>query len=175
MTHPKVSIVTATWNRGKHLVPTLKSALQQDFQDFEIIVVGDGCTDDTEQVLQPYLSDRLRWINLPHNTGSQAFPNNAGIAAARGEYIAYLGHDDIWDKSHLNHLNVALHGNGAADFCVSGCISYGPLDSNFYRVTGFFERPDDPFVHFVPPSAIMHRRSAVKTSGMWRSPHRVRR
>ncbi|NJM35965.1 MAG: hypothetical protein HC850_16185, partial [Rhodomicrobium sp.] len=67
----------------------------------------------------------------------------------------YIGHDDIWDWQHLAMLHALLESRANTDFAVSGCISYGPPESNFYRVTGFFENPGDEFIHFVPPSAIM--------------------
>ncbi len=93
---PKVSVILSTWNRGRHILPTLHSVLRQSFRDFDLHIIGDGCDDDTEHVLKPYLSQRVRWFNLSRRQGNQAFPNNVGIARSRGRYIAYQGHEDLW-------------------------------------------------------------------------------
>jgi glycosyltransferase involved in cell wall biosynthesis len=97
---PVFSIVVATYNRGRHIIPTIDSVLGQSFGNFELLVVGDGVADDTlEHVTR--LDSRVGVISLPWNSGSQATPNNIGISAAKGEYIAYLGHDDLWMPDHL--------------------------------------------------------------------------
>src|SRR3954447_13231262 len=96
---PSFTVVVATFDRGPHIVPTLESALAQTFRDFELLVVCDGPTDETLHYV-PQGDARVRVIGLPEHSGSQAAPNNAGIAAARGRYIAYLGHDDIWMPDH---------------------------------------------------------------------------
>jgi glycosyltransferase involved in cell wall biosynthesis len=92
---PFFTVVVATFNRGRHIVPAIEAALDQTFTDFELLVIGDGVTDDTLDHV-PRGDLRVGVIGLPWNSGSQARPNNVGIAAARGRYIAYLGHDDIW-------------------------------------------------------------------------------
>lgn len=171
---PSITVVLSTWNRGRHIIPTLELALQQNFADFEILIVGDGCDDDTGNTLQPYLSDRVKWINLACRSGSQSFPNNAGIAAAWGEYIAYLGHDDIWTKDHLASLVATIADGEGCDFAVAGCIYHGPPDSDYQLVTGLFESDDEKFVHFFPPSSVMHRRDVVRRIGPWRAPDRIR-
>ena len=92
----------------------------------------------------------MKWINLARRGGSQSFPNNVGIAMARGEYIAYLGHDDVWTKDHLASLNATLTEGEACDFAVGGCVYHGPPESRFQLVTGLFERDDDKFSDFFP-------------------------
>jgi hypothetical protein len=172
---PTVSVIIATWNRGALLLPTLQSALAQQYKDFEIIVVGDGCTDDTEAHIQPFLSENVRWINLPHNTGSQSFPNNVGIAAARGTYIAYLGHDDIWDAAHLGALCNILDTSPEIDFAIAGGLLHGPPDSMFETITGMFEDAEAAaFKHFFPPTTMMHRKSSLRQIGLWRAPMRLK-
>src|SRR3954453_5561675 len=101
---PRVTIITATYNYSSVLRYAIKSALEQTFQDFEHWIIGDGCTDDSDEVVRSFNDPRLHWHNLPENVGSQFAPNNKGLELARGEYIAYLGHDDIWHPSHLAKL-----------------------------------------------------------------------
>lgn len=90
-----VSVVIASYNYGKYLPFALESALGQSYGNIEVIVVDDGSTDDTPQVIEPYLSDpRLRYIRQA-NAG-QPKTKNRGIAESRGEFIAFLDADDIW-------------------------------------------------------------------------------
>ena len=119
---PFFSIVLSTYGRGRHIGPTIVSLLGQSCADFELIVVGDGCDDETEATVRSFPQERIAWRNLPHNTGSQSFPNNEGISAARGAWIAYVGHDDIWAPDHLEALAATIAADPAVDFVVSGCV-----------------------------------------------------
>ena len=101
---PLVSVVIATYNWSAVLSYSIRTALWQSYSNVEILVVGDGCTDDSEQVVSSFGDSRLRWHNLPGNSGSQAGPNSAALDLARGEFIAYLGHDDVWHPTHLAWL-----------------------------------------------------------------------
>lgn len=170
---PFFSVVTATFGRGEHIRPTIEAALAQSFGDFELIVVGDGCTDETEEVVRSFHSERLRWVSLPLNSGSQSLPNNVGIRLARGKYIAYLGHDDIWAPDHLE----AIHAHAAeqqADFVVSGCVYHGPPESDFELVTGLFDDPQASLLHFFPPTSLAHRRDVSERIGGWNDPSVIR-
>lgn len=98
---PRVSVVTAAYNRANVLRLTIESLRAQTFAGWEMIVVGDACTDDTEDVVRSFGDPRIRFLNLPVNSGEQATPNNEGVRQARGEYIAFLNHDDLWAPEHL--------------------------------------------------------------------------
>ena len=106
---PQFSVIVPTYNRSRFIVPTLESALGQAHAPFEIIVVGDGGKDDSEEVIKREFGREVRWVGLSEHSGSQSAPNNAGIAAARGTHIAYLGHDDIWSPRHLEMLVAVLN------------------------------------------------------------------
>ena len=82
---PMVSVIIATFNWSAALRLAIRSVLGQTLQAFEILVVGDACTDDSEAVVEAFGDARIRWLNLAHNAGSQHAPNNAGLNAARGE------------------------------------------------------------------------------------------
>ena len=90
---PKVSVVIPTYNSSQFIVETLESVFAQTYKDYEIIVVDDGSTDNTKEVLQPYTS-RIKYIYKEN--GGPASARNVGIKSAQGEYIAFLDSDDRW-------------------------------------------------------------------------------
>ena len=164
----------ATFNRGGHILPTIESVLQQSFTDFELLVVGDACTDNTEAVVNAVNSSRIIWRNLERNSGGQSGPNNDGLRRARGKWICYIGHDDIWRPQHLNQFKQAIGANTAADFVVGGCIWHGPPDSDTNYVTGLFDTPEAAYHELFPPSSIGHSREVVERIGGWRAPLSIR-
>jgi glycosyltransferase involved in cell wall biosynthesis len=167
---PRFSIILATYNRGRHIAPTIESVLRQTFSDFELIVVGDGCTDGTERAVASFGTDRVSWHDLPHNSGSQSLPNNTGLQQARGAWIAYIGHDDIWANDHLARLEDLVRQEPTTDFAVSGCVFHGPPGSETYFVTGLFTDGTAAGEHFFPPSSIAHRADVVERIGKWPEP-----
>ena len=172
-TPPRFSVIVPTYNRSRFIVPTLESALEQTYARFEIIVIGDRCTDDTEQVVRQKFGRAIRWISFPEHSGSQSLPNNVGVQAAAGTHIAYLGHDDIWSPNHLELL-AAMFKRGSPDFAVSGCIYHGPSGSRYYQFTGLFEDSGTAFREFFPPSSIAHRRDLIARTGPWRDPREIK-
>jgi GT2 family glycosyltransferase len=95
-----VSVIIPTYNYGRFLREAIDSALAQTHRPIEVIVVDDGSTDDTPQVLAAY-GDRIRVIRQ-NNLGVGA-ARNTGIATARGEYLAFLDSDDIWKPQAIEH------------------------------------------------------------------------
>ena len=95
---PDVSVIVPTYNRLHALPASLASLLTAQEIDLEVIVVDDGSTDDTPRVLAAY-ADRIRVIRQANQGAGAA--RNAGIAAARGEYVAFLDSDDLWHPRKL--------------------------------------------------------------------------
>ena len=97
---PLVTFIVPTHNYGKYLLEAVDSALAQTYPNFELIVVDDGSTDNTPELMAP-LQDRVRYIRQEQRGPSAA--RNAGIKVARGELIAFLDADDLWlpDKTRL--------------------------------------------------------------------------
>jgi Glycosyl transferase family 2 len=166
---PKVSVIIATYNWSAVLRCAIESVLLQSFHDFELLVVGDACTDDSEAVVRSFRDPRIQWINLERNSGSQGVPNNHGISIARGEYIAYLGHDDIWYPTHLHSLVSKLE-EQSADLAGAATILYGPPESGVRAVSGVLEGDTFHGDDFLVPSSILHTRSLVDRIGFWRDP-----
>ncbi len=158
---PRVSVVIATYNWSSVLPYAIGSVLRQTYDDFEVVVVGDGCTDDSEAVVRAIGDPRVRWTNLPVNSGHQGTPNNEGIRQARGELIAYLGHDDLWFPHHLDASVRALD-QAAADVTYSLVACIGP-DAAFILPT----IPQPRRRTFSPPSGMVHRRIVAERTGGW--------
>jgi glycosyltransferase involved in cell wall biosynthesis len=91
---PRVSVILPTYNYGRFVGEAIQSVLGQTFQDFELIVVDDGSTDNTRDVVGSFTDPRLRYIYKENGGESSAY--NVGIHASSGEYIAFLDSDDIW-------------------------------------------------------------------------------
>ena len=102
-----ISIVIPLYNKAQSIPKTLDSVLAQTYKDFEIVVVDDGSIDDSARVVEELMKnspslqggDRGRLIRKPNGGVSSA--RNAGILAAKGEYIAFLDGDDLWGRDYL--------------------------------------------------------------------------
>ena len=92
---PLVSVIVTTYNRADLLSETLDSIINQTYKIFELIVVDDGSTDNTEEVVKKYNDSRLQYIKTD-NWGGPARPRNIGIKQSKGKYIAFCDDDDIW-------------------------------------------------------------------------------
>jgi hypothetical protein len=160
---PLVTVIIPTYNWSSVLPYSVGSALRQTFTDFEVLVVGDGCTDDSEAVVRGFGDERVRWVNLPANTGHQSEPNNEGLRRARGQFIAYLGHDDLWLPHHLSCLVAALEAGADLAFGITEII--GPEDG--FRVAVPFKLQYTPGA-WIPPTGVVHRRALTESAGGWR-------
>lgn len=95
-----VSVIIPTYNHRQFLGAALESVFSQTFTDYEVIVVNDGATDGTTEFLQPFINEsRIRYFEQT-NAGVAAARNRA-VAAAKGEYIAFLDDDDVWPMDKL--------------------------------------------------------------------------
>lgn len=164
---PRVTIITATYNYSSVLRYAIQSSLAQTFGDFEHLIIGDGCTDDSGEVVASFNDPRLHWRNLAQNSGSQSAPNNAGLAMARGEYIAYLGHDDLWHPSHLAALVKTLDESGA-EWAHPLAVMIGPPGSDVHWLAGLVPANGNVAAASFLTSGVMHRRSLVDKLGFWK-------
>jgi glycosyltransferase involved in cell wall biosynthesis len=164
---PLISVVVATFNWSQVLKLAIHSVLWQTEQNFELLIVGDACTDDSESVVKAFGDARIRWVNLPVNSGHQSAPNNAGIAMARGRYVAMLSHDDIWHPEHLRNMLSAIVSQdaGAASSLVE---MIGPPGSNYRILNGIYPRGGYAGAQAIVPSGLMVRRTVTQQIGGWK-------
>ena len=99
MVNPKVSIIIPTYNASTYIEETLESIFNQTFCDYEIIVIDDGSTDNTKDLLEKY-AHKITYI-YQENSGAPAKPRNVGIQRAKAPYIALFDADDIMLEKKL--------------------------------------------------------------------------
>jgi glycosyltransferase involved in cell wall biosynthesis len=109
---PTVSVVIPTYNRASRLESTIESVLHQEFEDFEVIVVDDASTDDTEEVVSGFDDPRVAYVAHERNMGGSA-ARNTGIEASTGTYIAFLDDDDEWLPGKLREQVDCLESRSA--------------------------------------------------------------
>ena len=161
---PLVSVIVPTYNSRATLRCALESIRRQDCTDFEVWVVGDGCTDGSGEVVAALKDPRFRWVNRATNSGSSSPGYREGLRRARGRYVAYLGHDDLWFPWHLSSVLEQAVSDGAP-FVHALCALLGP--DGWVEVAGPPEAGASYRGHFVPPSSWLHERTLSERVGGW--------
>lgn len=96
-----VSVIMPSYNTGKYIADSIESVLRQTYSDWELLIVDDCSTDDTDEVIKPFLHDqRIRYLRNEKNSGA-AVSRNKALKEAKGKWIAFLDSDDIWMPEKL--------------------------------------------------------------------------
>lgn len=168
---PEFSILLPTHNRPDVLPFAIRSILGQTVADFELLVVGDGCTDQTAEIVQSFPDPRIQWFDLPKAPHLGYANRNIALRRARGRYIAYLPHDDLWLPDHLELLSTSLAGPGrewaysrplwvvAGRMIAPGTfnLEHGPTLQAFLTMNR----------NGIPSGCIVHRRECLARYGYW--------
>lgn len=111
---PFFSIIIPTFQRYKELKLTLQSVLRQTCNDYEILVMDDGSTDDTGNLIKSLKDNRI-FYDWQTNSGGPASPRNRGIKFAKGKWIAFLDSDDTWKNNKLEEVKKYINDNDEVD------------------------------------------------------------
>lgn len=130
---PKISIIMPNYNGARHLRDALDSVLAQTFSDWECIVIDDGSTDSSIDIIKEYKDSRFVLIGANHRGVSAA--RNAGLDSARGEWIAFLDSDDCYTRTALEMLYNAAMSYGAD--IVGGRMMHVPENYKFIKTDEF--------------------------------------
>jgi glycosyltransferase involved in cell wall biosynthesis len=141
---PFFSVVISVYNKSHFVEKTLKSILNQDFKDFEIIIVDDGSTDNSLAVLNSFTDEKIS-IFPTKNQGVSA-ARNYGIHKAKADFIALSDGDDIWLSNHLSELKLLIE---TYPHCGIYSTSYLKLFFNDYTTKPKFIDVDHPFFGIV--------------------------
>lgn len=167
---PRVTVLLPTHNRDDVLGYAVQSVLWQTAGDFELLIVGDGCTDKSADVVAGFNDPRIRWFDLPKAPLSGYANRNIALREARGRYVAYAQHDDIWFPDHLEKLVATLDASGA-DWAYSlplwampdGVMIPMPVNLTHSDELDHFLQVEN----WIPSTFVMHSRDALERVGHW--------
>ena len=141
---PEFTVIMTTYNRAHLLTRAVESVLSQTLRDFELLVIDNGSTDATREVVRSISDDRVAYVRNPRPTDSCDGPRNLGIEMARGKLIAFLDDDDIWYPERLAKVKAAFDAHPEAiAVChdehrnvngrIEGVLRYGPWSDDLHE------------------------------------------
>ncbi len=118
--HPLVSIIIPTFNRSDLLERSLKSVLSQSYNNYEIIIIDNCSTDNTQIVIEKYKNYNVKAVQV-NNDGVIGLSRNIGLKNSNGEFIAFLDSDDWWKKDKLKNVIKIFNSNHKVDLIYHNC------------------------------------------------------
>jgi glycosyltransferase involved in cell wall biosynthesis len=158
---PLVSVIIPVYNGERYLVESIESVLAQTYRPIEVIVVDDGSTDNTSEIVVTDFCDSVQYI-YQDNSGP-ASARNAGLANAKGDIIAFIDADDFWSNDKLKIQLPLLISNPELEI-VLGCLQY-IRQSKSVEGGDEFEKISRPFVSFHFGASLI-RKSAFEKIGL---------
>lgn len=127
---PKISVIIPAYNSANTILETIASVQQQTFTDFELIVINDGSTDNTLELLETIEDNRLKIFS--YTNGGLPVARNRGIAHSKGEFISFIDADDLWSKDKLELQSEALLRNPKAGVAYSWTMVIDEKGESFF-------------------------------------------
>lgn len=165
---PKISVVMAVYNGEKYLREAIQSVLDQTYTDFEFIIINDGSTDNSEQIIKSFTDDRIKYFSKEHSGLINSL--NLGLEKSRGEFIARFDADDISEPNRLAE-QIKFFENNPQDVLVgsyatiineagikTGELNYPPIS---WKKIKSYSLLHNPFIH----SSVMFRKALISTIG----------
>jgi glycosyltransferase involved in cell wall biosynthesis len=165
---PKVSVIIPAYNTEGYLAETIRSVLDQTYDDFEVIVVDDGSSDGTLALARSF-EPRITVLTKPN--GGPASARNLAIRNSRGDYIAFLDSDDLWMKDKLEEQVALLERNPEVGLVYGQALMFRQNNGelNVSEKIGFTCDPSFRLLlqgNYIPNSTVMVRRVCINKVGL---------
>lgn len=118
-----ISVLMPTYNRADFIRESIDSVINQSYEDFEFVIVDDGSTDHTPDIIQSYSDLRIKYHIIKHS-GMVSHVRNVTLEKARGDYLAFLDSDDLWEPDHLENLLKAMNTHEETGIAFSNVIEF---------------------------------------------------
>jgi glycosyltransferase involved in cell wall biosynthesis len=163
MAHPLVSVVMPAFNSSRYIAEAISSVLAQTHKKLELIIINDGSTDDTANVVSSFRDERVKLFNLKKNFGLAA-ARNEGLAHANGEFVAWLDSDDIAHPKRLIRQLDFFARNPNVGICGTWVLPFGDQSSAVWRYprNPIYIRSEMLFDDPVATSSVTMRRKVLK-------------
>jgi glycosyltransferase involved in cell wall biosynthesis len=174
MPPPLVSIILPTYNRAHLLKRSIQSILNQTYKNFELIIVNDGSTDNTREVVENFHDRRIYYVEHEKRRGANA-ARNTGIKLAKGEYIAFQDDDDIWLPRKLE-MQIEVFQNSPQNVGVvyTGCLRIDCERGRAFRLPSIKEKRVEGYIHsnllkknFITTTTAVVKRECFQHSGLF--------
>jgi len=160
---PAVSIIMPTWNRAGVVGEAIESVLAQSFADWDLIVVDDGSTDNTEEVVAAFADSRIHYRKIDH--AGQCAARNCALLFAKGALIAYLDSDNIWYPDFLRSAVAAFASDRSIESAYGALVSEVHLPEGQLLLFAPFDRETLLTGNFIGMSSFVHRRGLYERFG----------
>lgn len=172
--NPTVSVIIPTYNRAHLVGRAIQSVLNQTYQDFELIIVDDGSTDNTEEIIKEFQEQdkRIKYIKHDKNKGGST-TRNTGIKAARGEYIAFQDSDDEWLPEKLKkQMEVFKNTSSKVGIIYTGFWRIKDNEKTYIPQSWVKQKDGNIYFellkgNFVTTQSIVTRKECFKKAGMF--------
>lgn len=161
---PAISVIMPTYNRAHCIEDAIRSVVAQHFQNWELIVVDDGSTDTTDEILAPYLQDG-RIVSITQQHHGQSSARNRALSVARGNIIAYLDSDNVALPNFLSAVAAAFNADPATDFMYGALLTRHHGDAGGGLVFEPFNRDILLRQNFIDLNTVAHRRTLFARYG----------
>jgi len=171
-TSPKVSIIMTTYNGGKYIIETIESIRDQTYKNWELIIVDDGSTDNSPDIVNAVKDERIH-LYKAGRIGTNGTLKNIGLKTVSGELIAFIDHDDLWAPQKIEKQVAALQQYKEAGFSLTGGYNFrkqGEPSEYFYKQREG-TRVDHVFISFFMSElpgftqALMLRKECIVVTG----------
>lgn len=158
--NPKISLIIPVYNVEKYLKTTLDSVFAQTFKDFEVIVVNDGSTDSSFEIIKEYSNQHNNMIVVNQKNQGQGIARNNALKVAKGEYVAFLDSDDFLEPNYFEELYKTAVDNDADIACCSFKLTYEKGFHELFMVftpkKSFVMSPDEALKKLILDITIHH-------------------
>lgn len=168
---PKISIITPSYNQGQFLEKTILSVLNQNYPNLEYIIIDDGSTDGSIEIIKKYEKDLAYWVSGPNR--GQSYVINKGMHLATGEILGYLNSDDLYKMGTLKKVGEFFKENPQLMWMCGKCNIINENGKEFYKPITWFKNflikrynyTKLLVINFISQPAVFWRREIIEEIG----------
>lgn len=162
----RVTILLPVYNGEKYLQATIDNILQQTYTDFTLLIIDDGSTDSTVDIVRSYQDERISLLQNPTNIGL-VDTLNKGIALCQTEFLARMDADDLWEKNKLEKQIQLMDKNSAIGLCGTSVRKFGTINGDFiFPITNDTLKVGFLFYCTMSHPSVVYRTSFLKKTGL---------